>query len=532
MGLVRFYRCMELSCLALISENCENKYYWKEYQDIPNILFPIFYVIPQNLCIENKIYNTAGSQDIAKSLFETHIHEFMDSFCSYTVLVWDEYGFNFEDTEHTKVEEIDIDQIIADGGLNEFSTYCCDDRELANSIIEDEDIADDIATISKRNPNTKFYLIYPKLGRKEDILKVWRIRNCNTIFLHNGVSLEDNYCGLSDEGFYGKVSKRNIYLARYYYRPYFRFPYEPRNLFYIESCLQLDFNSQNLELEGDWCCAHKRCEDYRNGKKVLFTWLLRPLISGFLVKTIKNIHNLRQTIKLRDNKISFNETNHTYTVDGKSLQSVTNIVENCFPKFDAELHAKNTAAKMCITPEEVIAMWEQKGKESRELGTAMHQKIEKYYQGEKPYEDDAFKLFKVFAEKVKLEPYRTEWAVYDTDYNIAGTIDFVDYQDGKYTIYDWKRSDKIIANGMPVKVSKYQEKGLYPFEHLENCAYYHYALQLSLYKFILEKNYDIRVSDLRLGIFHPSYDKPYVLKMPYLENEVKTLMELRSEVIL
>ena len=233
----------------------------------------------------------------------------------------------------------------------------------------------------------------------------------------------------------------------------------------------------------------------------------------------------------RDRNIIFNEARHTYTIGGSILQSVTNIVENCFPKFDAELHAKNTAAKMGITPKEVIAMWEQKGKESRELGTAMHQKIESYYQGKDSWDDDSYKLFKIFADKVKLEPYRTEWAVYDTDYNIAGTIDFVDYQDGKYTIYDWKRSDKIIANGMPVKVSKYQEKGLYPLEHLENCAYYHYALQLSLYKFILEKNYDIKVSDLRLGIFHPSYDKPYVLKMPYLENEVKTLMELRSEVI-
>lgn len=234
----------------------------------------------------------------------------------------------------------------------------------------------------------------------------------------------------------------------------------------------------------------------------------------------------------RDYYISFDEANHKYTVDGNTLQSVTNIVENCFPKFDAQLHAKATAAKMGMTEEEVIAMWERKGKESRELGTVMHQKIESYYQGKDSREDDAFRLFKVFADKVKLEPYRTEWAVYDTDYNIAGTIDFVDCQDGKYTIYDWKRSDKIIANGMPVKVSRYQEKGLYPLEHLENCAYYHYALQLSLYKFILEKNYDIKVSDLRLGIFHPSYDKPYVLKMPYLENEVKSLMELRSEVIL
>ena len=234
----------------------------------------------------------------------------------------------------------------------------------------------------------------------------------------------------------------------------------------------------------------------------------------------------------RDGFISFDETSHTYTVDGKSLQSVTNIVENCFPKFDAELHAENTAAKMGITPQEVIDMWERQGKESRELGTTMHQKIESYYQGKDSREDDAFRLFRMFTDKIKLEPYRTEWTVYDTDHNIAGTIDFVDYQNGEYTIYDWKRSDKIIANGMPVKVSMYQEKGLYPLEHLENCAYYHYALQLSLYKFILERNYDMKISKLRLGIFHPSYDKPYVLEMPYLENEVKMLMDLRSEVIL
>jgi ATP-dependent exoDNAse (exonuclease V) beta subunit len=229
--------------------------------------------------------------------------------------------------------------------------------------------------------------------------------------------------------------------------------------------------------------------------------------------------------------ISFDEAKHTYTVDGKILQSVTHIVENCFPKFDAELHAKYTAAKMGITPEKVIMMWEQKGKESRELGTAMHQKIESYYQGKDSREDDSYRLFKMFAEKKELVPYRTEWAVYDTDHNIAGTIDFVDYQNGEYTIYDWKRSDKIIANGMPVKVSKYQEKGLYPLEHLENCAYYHYALQLSLYKFILERNYNMKISKLRLGIFHPTYDKPYVLEVPYLENEVNTLMGLRSEII-
>ena len=233
----------------------------------------------------------------------------------------------------------------------------------------------------------------------------------------------------------------------------------------------------------------------------------------------------------RDSYISFDESTHLYKVDGATLQSVTNFVEGCFPKFDAEFFAKKKAAYMGITTQEVLDMWEQKGKESRELGTELHKKIENYYQDIASTEDDTFKLFLMFANKIELKPYRTEWAVYDVKHNIAGTIDFVDYQNGEYIIYDWKRSDKIIDNGMPIKISKYDEKGNHPLEHLDNTPYYHYALQLSIYKFILENNYNIKISDLRLGIFHPTYNKPYVLRIPYLEKEINDLFNLRSEVL-
>lgn len=70
-------------------------------------------------------------------------------------------------------------------------------------------------------------------------------------------------------------------------------------------------------------------------------------------------------------------------------------------------------------------------------------------------------------------------------------------KNGKYTIYDWKRSDKTIFNGMPVMPSKYRQNPV-----------------------------------LRLGIFHPSYHKPYVLRVPYMKNGAETLMSLRESVIL
>ena len=234
----------------------------------------------------------------------------------------------------------------------------------------------------------------------------------------------------------------------------------------------------------------------------------------------------------RDSKVTFREADHIYIVDDTPLDSVTTFVKNCFPEFDAEFHAKRKAEALGITKEAVLEMWDKKGKESREEGTAMHKKIESYYLGYEPSTDDTFELFKIFANKITLKPYRTEWAVYDWGQKIAGTIDFVDYQNGEYIIYDWKRSDKLIAkNGLPIKSNQYGEKALPPIENLDDSPYYHYALQLSLYKYILEKNYGITVSKLRLGIFHPSYNKPYVLEMPYLQNEIDTLFGLRSEVI-
>ena len=235
----------------------------------------------------------------------------------------------------------------------------------------------------------------------------------------------------------------------------------------------------------------------------------------------------------RDVHISFDASKHQYKVDGRTLQSVTNFVEGCFPKFDSEFYAAKKAAEMGVSVKAVLDMWEQKARESRDLGTTLHKRIEGYYQDVTfaPNDDKAFELFKEFANKVTLKPYRTEWAVYDLKHNIAGTIDFVDCQNGEYIIYDWKRSEKIIDNGLPIKKDKYGKNGNYPLEHLDNSAYYHYALQLSLYKYILENNYGIKISDLRLGVFHPAYDKPYVLRMPYLEKEINDLFDLRSEIL-
>lgn len=280
-----------------------------------------------------------------------------------------------------------------------------------------------------------------------------------------------------------------------------------------------------------WCTALQNVEDKKQQEEIRLQKLRDEQMRREAEIRMAKLRYNQNNVHPRDSRLSFRPDSHQYIVDGLILQSVTDFVENCFPKFNAIEHAQKVAARSGKSTNEILKQWEEKGKESRELGTVLHKQIENYYQGNNCVIDDAFSLFKIFADKFQLCAYRSEWAVYDTDYNIAGTIDFIDYQNGEFIIYDWKRSDKVIENGMPVKTNKYGEKGLHPIEHLDNCAYYHYALQLSMYKFILERNYGMTIKDLRLGIFHPSYNKPYILKMPYLEQEIKTLMELRSDIL-
>lgn len=249
------------------------------------------------------------------------------------------------------------------------------------------------------------------------------------------------------------------------------------------------------------------------------------------IRSEKAMYNQRNS-HFRDSNVLYDGKQHSYYLSNLVLQSMTNFVDNCFPEYNLKEMASKIATQRGKRLATFMSILDRKGNERRDSDTELHSKIESFYQHKFVEEDDTFRLFKIFANQITLNPFRTEWHIYDKDLSLAGTIDLVDYSNDKFTIYVWSTSDKLIENGMAVVKNKYDQKALPPISHLDDCAYNRYALQLSLYKYILEKNYGIEVSELRLGIFHPAYNKPYVLKIPYLKNEVETLMSLRESIIL
>ena len=236
----------------------------------------------------------------------------------------------------------------------------------------------------------------------------------------------------------------------------------------------------------------------------------------------------------RDADILFEEDVHEYTIvpDSESkYTSVTTWVHNQFEKFNSVKVIENmkkgkkwkNSKYYGKTTQEILQIWEVNRKESASAGTKLHFDIECFYNG--CYNDNKsieYSYFKNFAKAYEhLIPYRTEWMVYDIDNKLAGSIDMIfKNKNGNLEIYDWKRSKEVVKSDPWCKFS------INPLlEHLPDTNYWHYSLQLNIYKFILEKNYGKYVENMYLVVLHPdNKNKNYIrIKVSDLQKEIKNI---------
>ena len=93
--------------------------------------------------------------------------------------------------------------------------------------------------------------------------------------------------------------------------------------------------------------------------------------------------------------------------------------------------------------------------------------------------------------------------------------------DGTLAIYDWKRAESI-------KDENKWQKGLGPINHLPDTNYWHYSLQLNVYRYIIQKYYGFTVSELALVILHPINPSYKVMKLNLMDEEVQDMMAARK----
>lgn len=253
--------------------------------------------------------------------------------------------------------------------------------------------------------------------------------------------------------------------------------------------------------------------------------LVKPTLIGE-VDNKKSIAFNRENAHSRDSRIKFYPEPHIYTIDNTPAPSASTIISKFFPEFDSAYWAIRKAPELGMTPDEVELMWRTKGETAAKEGTFLHEQIENFYLEQEYEKTEEFHLFESFVkENNHIKPYRTEWRIFDEHHHIAGTIDLISKNGNGYEMYDWKRSKKVVNsfNGEPIKNNQWQ-KGVGQLADIDDTSYNRYCLQQSLYKYILEKNYGLKVSKMYLIVLYPEYDRYYKVEVPYWQDKAEYIL--------
>jgi hypothetical protein len=263
--------------------------------------------------------------------------------------------------------------------------------------------------------------------------------------------------------------------------------------------------------------------------------------------------------------LKFIEDGHVYRsideTDEFQWISVTKLVEQFKEPFDkkavAERCSKGKNPKYAgRNPEEIIAAWDEENERATKLGSWYHNERERDTLQCSTITRDGIELSIInplIEGKVKFAPEQTltegiypEHLVYLRSASICGQADRVEVYNNRVDVYDYKTSKEIKLRGHEFYDGK-RKMLLGPLRHLEDCEFNHYALQLSIYMYIILKyNYNLdpgvleihhiefEVEDLnRFGYPIHALDpmgNPIVkavnpIKLPYLKKEVISVLK-------
>lgn len=207
--------------------------------------------------------------------------------------------------------------------------------------------------------------------------------------------------------------------------------------------------------------------------------------------------------------ILFDEARHRYfnTKTSTYVPSVTSVLSKLY-KFDKDYWLPKKAKQLNITVEELEKQWDDKRNRASEKGRIFHK-----------YMEDRLNNIEVDTINTVAEQYLQDYKddkviaceMIVGNHLIAGTFDNLSLRDGKYILKDWKTNETFTTE------SEYNLTK--PYQHLDNSKYTIYALQLSMYRYLL----DIPIHRMEVVHFTDTDYKVYTL--PYMEREIWQLIK-------
>jgi hypothetical protein len=233
--------------------------------------------------------------------------------------------------------------------------------------------------------------------------------------------------------------------------------------------------------------------------------------------------------------MKFISHNHTYENEkGELYTSVTTLIKKYTPQKDWNEIAAKFAKKNKKSVEEVQAAWKEEGKKAVDKGTAYHEKMENLYKETGQFkieEQDCLVYDSPIIEGIKVardlkldQGIYPELLIFSHKYKLAGQADLVEVVNGKINVKDYKTNKKIDKESYKHWKDGHEMMN-FPANKFMNCNYWHYALQLNIYMFMLKAhNPNLKVGDMI--IYHIKDEdnvEPYQIEN--LQSDVKRLLE-------
>jgi len=241
----------------------------------------------------------------------------------------------------------------------------------------------------------------------------------------------------------------------------------------------------------------------------------------------------------REDRVQFDEDTHTYTIDGvvapRSITGLLRLYENQFDPERAmsamqngrlwELTCEDLERQgLGVTKKDFLDRWTKAGEVGRMRGHLLHFHCEcianatPVPEPHSPEFQQARQVFNLLLER-GMKPYRAEVNIFHVGLRCGGQPDLLLLDSrGRVVIVDWKRTKHLSMENKHASLH-------YPLNHLPDCSYYRYALQVNLYRYILESEYAMSVGTMLLAICHPGLAHARLVEVPRLDDEVSALVD-------
>lgn len=255
------------------------------------------------------------------------------------------------------------------------------------------------------------------------------------------------------------------------------------------------------------------------------------------------LEEVRNELKVFD-KFTFFEQDHHYECNGKRVGiSVTRLIEEYSNPFDQQAIAEKIASRDNKSISEVLEEWKYKNKFACEKGSICHLYAQNVWTSTITLENDfhgstvlkntcesiykqAENFYKDF--KDKFIHIQDEQLVGSEEYDICSAVDhlFLD-KNGNVWLIDYKTNSILKGYNDDEKNQKYTKKMLVPLQNIKDDSLNHYYLQLSIYKYLIEKYTNIKIYKTMIVYMSENIENYELIETPYLEEEVKKILENR-----